>query len=312
MNLYTAHQIRVHLQYLGHPVANDPIYTGKIVWVRHVVYTLSPPPFLVYVGNHHVSEFIQGEKIGRGGLDVTPSDERAPPVFPAALRERSRIEIPLESSQTAELVLTKKSNSASNPDVDHGNRVTVESSSRSVSPPKLLPRESGLDVGMGSPVPLSAEAVNVITRLRNMKDKDEDWSRWRDVVFRAKGAKLNLGIIQSEGNEHGTAEGDTREGQFKGADSNENDSTARMAELIATGLLPSPSYQEPNPDPSTWTAKTESGTLYCTECYLPLHPDPEPERLYIFLHALRYTTSLGSFETEMPMWAEEGWKWQGK
>jgi hypothetical protein len=34
---------------------------------------------------------------------------------------------------------------------------------------KLLPRETGHDIGMGSPVPLSAEAVGVITRLRNMK-----------------------------------------------------------------------------------------------------------------------------------------------
>jgi hypothetical protein len=52
------------------------------------------------------------------------------------------------------------------------------------------------------------------------------------------------------------------------------------------------------------------GALYCSECYLPLHPDPPPERLYIFLHALRYTTSLGVFETEMPAWAVEGWKWE--
>jgi len=34
---------------------------------------------------------------------------------------------------------------------------------------KLLPRETGEDIGMGSPVPLSKEAVGVITRLRNMK-----------------------------------------------------------------------------------------------------------------------------------------------
>lgn len=34
---------------------------------------------------------------------------------------------------------------------------------------KPLPRETGHDIGMGSPVPLSAEAVNVITKLRNMK-----------------------------------------------------------------------------------------------------------------------------------------------
>ena len=34
---------------------------------------------------------------------------------------------------------------------------------------KPMPRETGHDIGMGSPVPLSAEAVGIITRLRNMK-----------------------------------------------------------------------------------------------------------------------------------------------
>ena len=57
------------------------------------------------------------------------------------------------------------------------------------------------------------------------------------------------------------------------------------------------------------TEVVHSDNLYCPECYLPLHPDPKPERLYIFLHALKYTTSLGSFETGMPEWAAEGWTW---
>ena len=53
----------------------------------------------------------------------------------------------------------------------------------------------------------------------------------------------------------------------------------------------------------------EADTSYCHECYLPLHPDPKPENLYIFLHALRYTTSLGTFETDIAEWAKEGWVW---
>lgn len=53
----------------------------------------------------------------------------------------------------------------------------------------------------------------------------------------------------------------------------------------------------------------QSDNLYCPECYLPLHPDPKPEKLYIFLHAMKYTTSLGAFSTEMPEWAAEGWVW---
>lgn len=57
--------------------------------------------------------------------------------------------------------------------------------------------------------------------------------------------------------------------------------------------------------------ETPEGKLYCTECYLPLHPDPPPGKLYIFLHALRYTTSHGAFETGMPWWADEKWEGEG-
>ncbi|KAJ3819178.1 hypothetical protein F5880DRAFT_1457634, partial [Lentinula raphanica] len=47
--------------------------------------------------------------------------------------------------------------------------------------------------------------------------------------------------------------------------------------------------------------------LCCPECYLSLHSD----KLYIFLHALRYTTSLSlrDIEMEMPAWSAEGYSW---
>lgn len=28
-----AHQLRVHLQFLGHPIANDPVYSSPRIWV---------------------------------------------------------------------------------------------------------------------------------------------------------------------------------------------------------------------------------------------------------------------------------------
>jgi len=59
------------------------------------------------------------------------------------------------------------------------------------------------------------------------------------------------------------------------------------------------------------TVEVIKGELYCKECYLPLHPDPPAGKLFIFLHALRYTTSHGSFETEMPWWSERNWEGQG-
>jgi tRNA pseudouridine32 synthase len=85
----------------------------------------------------------------------------------------------------------------------------------------------------------------------------------------------------------------------------------KIASMSATIDASFPVESTTNTDTTTDLAPIASteGMTYCPECYLPLHPDPKPERLYIFLHALRYTTSLGCFETEMPEWAAEGWEW---
>src|SRR5437867_41671 len=96
----------------------------------------------------------QGPKRGRGGLDLTPSKIRSPPVPPPVYAKAS-----IPAMETL-----------STPDA---------TSKDGVTPPvgrRLLPREDGTDVGMSSPVPLSAEAVGIITKLRNMKDEAEDWS----------------------------------------------------------------------------------------------------------------------------------------
>jgi hypothetical protein len=53
---------------------------------------------------------------------------------------------------------------------------------------------------------------------------------------------------------------------------------------------------------------------FCGECFAPVPDDPDPETLFIFLHALRYTTpTLGAWSTPLPRWAEEGWggDWRG-
>ncbi|KAH9163776.1 hypothetical protein EDB89DRAFT_2247469 [Lactarius sanguifluus] len=83
-----------------------------------------------------------------GGIDTTPPDDRAPPVAPAHL----------VGTDTADLTLVA-------PQSDPGVEASVH------PPPQFLPRETGKDIGMGSPVPLSAEAVGVITHLRSMKGR---------------------------------------------------------------------------------------------------------------------------------------------
>ncbi|KAJ6534038.1 pseudouridine synthase [Mycena vulgaris] len=362
-----SHQIRVHLQFLGHPIANDPVYSETRIW---------------------------GERLGKGGIDIIPSDERDAPAPPPHL------ELQTEAAGSPES-LTK---------------VIPQSAGTEQTPlapyTKLLPRETGQDIGMGSPVPLSSEAVGVITQLRNMKDEEEDWGRWRDVVFRARGAltpaDLKIKEVPQNKRRRGKAEfvndkynlkksmvpaassATTVEAPvpvFSGTSGGDGTSTSEHssaspsasveptvsspfdavdpAELVVPGSPTVPTLQsgetasdiDPTPlvsisDPtsapasapegptppapedssappqppqltvaeaveiaSEMEALTESTTAalaeatFCPECYLPLRPDPKPEKLYIFLHALRYTTSLGKFETPMPEWAQEGWEW---
>jgi len=166
------------------------------------------------------------------------------------------------------------------------------------------------------------------------KDEDEDWSRWRDVVFKAKARLHPTGMPtqklppQSRRKRGGPAWADAE--RPSDTPPNEQQQSAPLTEEEALAILDpaSPPVENPllrvapPPDAPTESGRAKQaaaqiavqeendGALYCGECYLPLHPDPPPERLYIFLHALRYTTSLGVFETEMPEWAAEGWEWE--
>lgn len=83
----------------------------------------------------------------------------------------------------------------------------------------------------------------------------------------------------------------------------------KVGEMVAPVPFSAGSATPAEVDSTAASIPDANGMTYCPECYLPLHPDPKPERLYIFLHALRYTTSMGRFETEMPEWAAERWEW---
>ncbi|KAL0955681.1 hypothetical protein HGRIS_001905 [Hohenbuehelia grisea] len=268
-----SHQIRVHLQFLGYPIANDPVYSETKIW---------------------------GPNLGKGGIDIVPSDAREAPAPPAHLQAQAAAAGSPES-------LAKDAEDSS-----------------IASPTKLLPRETGHDIGMGSPVPLSSEAVGVITRLRNMKDEDEDWGRWRDVVFRAKGALSPKGLtIKPPPPQNRRRRGGAELTRASDVATNAPEpSTLKSSNAEEGSALDEPSVPAPiqlttdealaiaSMEPLTDVdALVNSENLYCPECYLPLHPDPKPEKLYIFLHALRYTTSLGSFETDFPEWTAPDFTW---
>ncbi|KIY51459.1 pseudouridine synthase [Fistulina hepatica ATCC 64428] len=232
-----SHQIRVHLQYLGHPIANDQVYCLSKIW---------------------------GPKLGKGGLDTTPNNERQAPTPPEHVKDFT---IANGSPET---------------------RLLNENGERTQ---KLMPRETGDDIGLGSPVALSSEAMAIIRGLRNLKDEDQNWGRWRDVVFRAKGL-----LLQPENSSRPNVPPSSDEAQVSVEEALRE--SAEIDEHTASML-----------DPEDARVLIVDGNRYCSQCYLPLHPDPKPEQLYIFLHALRYSTSLGVFETEMPEWAAQDFTW---
>ncbi len=55
-------------------------------------------------------------------------------------------------------------------------------------------------------------------------------------------------------------------------------------------------------------AEGEEPCGMCDECNIPLQPDPKPEELFIYLHAMKYETDEWSFEDQMPWWASEEWQ----
>lgn len=70
----------------------------------------------------------------------------------------------------------------------------------------------------------------------------------------------------------------------------------------------------PDPIPDDYAATLRRPDFvpkgFCETCFVPVADDPDPETLFIYLHALRYTTeALGVWETPLPRWA--GAKWDG-
>lgn len=171
---------------------------------------------------------------------------------------------------------------------------------------------------MGSPVPVSKEVVEIITRMRNIKvcqskqvlrnrgllepqDEDDDWGRWRDVIFKAKAAlkppDFKSKTPPSRRKRRSASPEPPPDINFQ------DDNNVQLEQLTIKEAMAKLETTENE------IADQQENTLYCPDCYLPLQPDPKPAKLYIFLHALRYTTDLGEFETEMPEWAAEGWTW---
>ena len=229
------HQIRVHLQYLGFPIANDPLYAPTTIW---------------------------GQDLGKGGVDLVPAGTSVPSSVAAAARLA---------------------------DLKEGAKVDLQD------------REySNIDVA--SPIRLSQQARDVIAKLRRQRDEQEDWIKWKEVVFSFN--QVREDIAEEEAKQSGVPKPEEAKAESDGT-------VPRLPTSQRKAALPPPL-------PDTFESKLRRPDHlpegFCEDCFVPVADDPDPETLFIFLHAMRYTTpNLGAWATPLPKWAEVGWggDWRG-
>ncbi|GHJ84424.1 hypothetical protein NliqN6_0826 [Naganishia liquefaciens] len=174
------HQIRVHLQYIGHPIVNDPLYGTSEIW---------------------------GPNLGRGGVDLTPDipaegDADTPSGMDtpasdtlASIEARLRGEEALPSAKLQQKFNFKLEKELMRLRASEG-KDGAGTEGSGAGTPALLPREMEDDTVVGgSPIYLSREAREIVAKLRRQKDEQEDWAKWSEVVFRMKEAAQQ----QSEG-----------------------------------------------------------------------------------------------------------------
>ncbi|TXT13504.1 hypothetical protein VHUM_00871 [Vanrija humicola] len=252
------HQLRVHLQYLGYPIANDPLYSQESVW---------------------------GPGCGKGGVDLVPQGEQTSQIL--AIQERR--------------AKGNASGQATPPPIpDDSARLAGRESGPEIGPNKnaFKPREFD-NVDITSPIYLSQQARDVIGALRRQRDEAEDWVKWKEVVWATK--KVQDGLEESGSD--GASGASTPKRKIPHPSVNQ---AVRRVKAVDREMF------EDNPNPLPAPEYIPEG--FCHQCFIPVADDPDPETLFIYLHALRYHTEhLGTWETPMPRWAGEHWDgdWRG-
>jgi RluA family pseudouridine synthase len=256
------HQIRVHLQYLGHPIANDPIYASEAAF---------------------------GPGCGQGGVDLVEQGEQNTHL--AALAERVQaaklsggktgLPPPVPSDEDR---LAGKEQGPEHAALVKTNRVTD-------------------NVDLTSPIRLSTQARNIIATLRRQRDEAEDWVKWKEVVYATKAAQEALETSSADASGMSTpVDKPRRKIPHPRINKGMRGQKAADRPEVPTEAI----RHMPRP------AHIPKG--FCEECFVPVPDDPDPTTLFIYLHALRYTTErLGTWSTPLPRWAGEEWDgdWRG-
>jgi hypothetical protein len=283
----------VHLQYLGHPIANDPIYNDVAAW---------------------------GDKGGKGGLFGDNSDFRTSSVehdtsvsklvdtLAASMHDIGRDSVDIHSSKTSdgaespleppnpvdELGASEKQSrvgKGKDPCDDIRARFPEFNSRKGAS---LLIDD---ELKGGSEVGLVPQAVQAILHLRKLRDREDNYARYRDMerpvmprkdIFKPASTTTTATIadLSASSSSHGTTTTSSISAK-KGVRMMTNKERDAMSEEIRSPELIR--LQKENPE--YYISEDDKGT-YCNVCGTPLLPDPKPEQLSIWLHAIRYCTCI--------------------
>lgn len=267
-----SHQIRVHLQYLGHPIANDPIYNNTLAWGktggRGGIF--EPPAPRIHpqqAADAAMTICSQSDRLAAAGTDAVASGLT------------SSIETPSEQSQSS-VETGKKPNKA------ESKALRQRLNALEVSKRKQA-RSAIQDVlGGGSEASLNEQAVQAITELRKIRDEEDNFARLKDMDRPPMPPVAGVDAESASHSSKSNRKDDDVNGHSISAKRGLRSLSRQTRDTIASQHTAS-APPEADSDPSWYVARDEKGE-YCKACGIPLLPDPTVEQLQIWLHAIRY------------------------
>lgn len=320
----------MHLQFLGHPIANDPVYNDEIAWgkcrakggVFRGVKALDPAdPQKTLVGDQERTT---------GGFDSPLSLNSS---SPAAAEPHGLPAAEVDALPVEDMTIEEDVQVYGRPDPRRARKRARQAQFKEALARKhaanelaSLSRKQGgggpdddaiIDaLGGGSSVPLVPQAVEAILHLRKVRDEEDNFARFRDMD-RPPLPAAELPRYDDAG-QAPTTSISARRG-VRSLSRKERDDLAQQDRLLGEQN----NKEETKANPEWYIAQDEKGA-FCKVCGLPLLPDPEPRMLEIWLHAIRYRmhwshplvyaqanifegTEDWDYASPLPEWAQVDW-----
>lgn len=283
-----SHQLRVHLQYLGHPIANDPIYSDTEAWGNEGAKggLFSTPNYRPVSNGHEESV---SKMVDALAATFTPSTGESSAMSSEASTEgvskqTSGAESPEKPETTPTSAIDEQAVQSTRVRKTHKEKKTLLDFKN--KHPEFNTRKGAAllvddTLQGGSEVSLVPQAVQAITHLRKVKDEEDNFTRYRDM----ERPPMPPALLYT--NSVSKANGTTRPHNAKrGIKMMTNKEREAMAEEIR-----SPELMKLQADNPEYYIEKDGKGMYCNVCGTPLLPDPRVDQLSIWLHAIRYCES---------------------